>query len=283
MLPKISLKPSQTVGNENYFEIVGQESPLTNHDKAKIVSHLCHAQPHLMSRWKAELKGNMALGRNYVAISEEGKLLVRESDIPILVFAFDPNKKNALKELMQKMTTELSLSAGLILDLDSARLRIHGPNLTQIDFLKISRFLNSLIEGVSVAHENGKDHRFGEVNQPGFSKSIYNASLLYFTKVHELKESVVFPVSTINILMEYFKLEYRFSYLGEVDSLQIYDGVRGGLNSQHVEDDFYLRISNASSRLGGVDIDELLKSTGGTICREEVSAAVIPKRQKAKL
>jgi len=269
------LKRFQAIGNEVYYEIVGKESPMTNHQKAEIVSHLCQAHPHLMPRWKNELKGDVALGRNYLAVTEDGNLLIHESDIPTVVFAFDPTRENALKELLTNMTKELSLSQGLVMDLNSARLRIHGNKLVRLDYSKISKFMGRLPGGALVALENPKDSGITLINGSGFSKQIYNAALVHFTAIQVLKEAVVMPLSAINILMEHFKLTYRFPYLGDLNDAQIHDGI--GISSSQLEDSFYIRISTADKRLAGAGVSAMLRSTDAPVCRQEVPPSVIPK------
>lgn len=247
-LPKIQFKPYETESDEQYFEIVGVSSPLTDKVKAEIVSHLCQAQPHLMSRWRAELKNRLVLGRNYVAITEDKKLIIREKDIPVVVFSFDPNKKAALSELMTKMSIELRLSDGLILDLDNARLRIHGGKLDRSDCVKIARFVTGLNREIYVAHEN---YGLAELG---------------------LKESVVMPLSAIQLLLDYFKLDYKFPYLGSLNNSQINQFLGKGT----IEDHFLVKVGTASDRLGS-NLYTMLKSTDGQTCRENLSSSLIPR------
>jgi hypothetical protein len=270
----LSLQPFKKVDDVLFYEIDGKDSPLTNQQKAEIISHLCQSQSHLMSRWKSELKKGLPHTRNFFAITPEGKLLIRESDIAPVIFAFDPNKKSAHSALMAKISEKLSLNPGLIMDSDGARLRIHGDKLDPNDFLKISLFMNEIAgETVCVIHENSKAHPIKPRSGSGLFVSIHNSSL--HTKTQAVKESVLMPLSVVNLLMDYFKLDYQFPYLGQFNNSQLFPYKY--LPDNEIRNSFYLGIAEAKERLGGVDVEAMLKSTDAQVCRHPVPSSIIPK------
>lgn len=272
------------VNNILYYEIKAKEGELTNHDKQEILSHLTKARPDLMAKWHEDLKGRVPLGRNILGLTNDKRLLIEENDVKMFVFSFDPNRGSAIKKLGLSLIQACHLPPTLSFSVKNETLIFSGEGLNSDVSQRLQRFMLDVVKSKILVFEN-LPTELTEEDMNNRSVFVLARANLYVTaaklagskRVILGKHYVSLPLSSLNILLEHFKIPYRFDYLGNrIDNSESMRALAEGFNRSSDQDKscidtFYTTISDGEKILGVSGLREIMSEQDSKICRHPVS------------
>jgi hypothetical protein len=251
-----------------------------------------------MEKWNNDFKGATLMGRNFIGISDEGKLLIEDRDIAPFVFSFDPNKKTVIKQLGLRLQQTCQLSADLSFRMKDNRLVYTGnPNDLYEARHKLQDYLNKHIKEPILVNLSTPTILTKETLQKNYTPLQGLALGLIYrmecerqgTDTIVLGEYMVsLPLSSLNLLLEHFKIPYHFDYLGDkVDNTDCMLVIARGFGSMFgepaIEKSFHTDLAIAQERLQTIGLREALGKKETQICRQTVPPSVVQERMKAKL